>query len=375
LPARMAERIRSALQSAGDGVRQFLERAYAPEEPGRFRPALEGLTPGGLAAGLSPSCLALRIARSLGLWDLVDKEEQAAWIAFIDSFQHAEAADDEPALAGAFVDPEVIAATHGVGGRLARWTRGWSRDADPLVDLVRSQSRVVVATLACVDTYPRAPYRAFPTGPAQLQAELRRCDWRDPVAAASRSADLVALVMSQGRHFLELTQLHLLREVAAAWYEELCDRATGAFFPGAPLPRAELLAVAAHALDALDWLGRPAPRPAPLIDLCLAADPGRDCELADWARVLHHCLRYSEHRCDELAGPAAEALDRLLARRGSDGGWSLHAEGMATHDGPLEISDGRAGSDLFGTERAVAAAAMLAEILEWDAPRWLVLRR
>jgi hypothetical protein len=370
----MGERIRDALRSAGDGVRELLERTYAQEEPGRFRPALAGLTPAGSGAGLTPSCLALRISRSLGLWDLVDKDEQAAWIAYIGSFQRA-SAGDEPALEGAFLDPEVAESARPGEGRATRWARGRGRESDPLVDLARSQTRRAVAALACVDAYPVIPYRALPTEPASLQAELKRSDWRDPVGAAARSGDLIALAMSQGRHFLELTQLHLLREVAAAWYEALCDRETGAFFPEKALPRPELLAVAAHALDAFDWLGRPPPRPAPLIDLCLASAPGRDCDPADWARVLHHCLRHSDHRRSELAAPATEVLGELVARRASDGGWSLRPEGMATHDGPLEISDGRAGSDLFGTERAIGAVAMLAELLEWDAPRWLVLRR
>jgi hypothetical protein len=91
--------------------------------------------------------------------------------------------------------------------------------------------------------------------------------------------------------------------------------------------------------------------------------------------VLYHCLRYTHHRRPEVQSAAAEALEVLLRQARPDGGWSLRAEGMVTHDGPLEISDGRAAGDLFGTERFISAAAMLVVLLEWDAPAWQVLRR
>jgi hypothetical protein len=371
----MVERIQSALVAAGEDIRGFLERAYSPAEPGRFHPALAGLTPAGRRAGLSPSCSALRIARCLGLWEMVDKEEQSAWIAFICSYQSEESAADEPALAGAFLDPELVEAVCASQGRLARWTRGIARDPDPLIDLARAGTRAAVAALAAVDALARVPYRALPTDPARLQTELRRQDWRRPAVAAARSADLIALVMSQGRHYLELTQLQLLREAAAGWLEGLCDRGSGGFFFETAPPRAELLCAAAHVLDAFDWLGRPPPAPDALIDTCLAARPGQDCDVADWARVIHHCLRRTDHRREELRAAAPVALEQLLRNRQPDGGWSLRVDGMATHDGPLEISDGRAGGDLPGTERLTCAAAMLVELLEWDAPRWQILRR
>jgi hypothetical protein len=371
----MQERVRSALLAAGDEIREFLERAYVPEEPGRFRPCLAGATPAGARAGLAPSCRALRIARTLGLWDLVDKEDQVAWVAFICDFQTKEGSASDPQLEGALLDPEVAAAVGSSEPRLPRWARGLSRAPSPLLDLARSSTRAATSALAAVDAHPRTPYRRLPADPARLEAELRRSDGSDPVQAAARSADLVALVMSHGRHFLELTQLHRLREAAARWLEGLADPAKGRFLREAPAPRGALLAATAHVLDAFEWLGRPAPRPEALIDLCLASRPGRDCDVADWARVLHHCSRSTRHRRAELAGPALYALEEILAHRHSDGGWSAHRAGMATHDGPLEISDGRAGGDLIGTERGCAAAAMLVAVLEWDAPRWRVLRR
>ena len=369
----MLERMRGALLAARDRARSFLERAYVPEEPGRFRVGLDGLTPEGERDGLSPSCLALRIARALGLWDLVDKDEQAAWIAFICAHQMEPSADD--ATAGALLDPAVLEAARSYERPLSRWTRGWSREPDPLLDVARASTRRAVSALASVDVYAPAPYRALPTDPARLEAELKRSDWHQPLAAAARSADLLALTMSQGRHFLELTELHLLRETAARWFENLCDPRSGGFFLDPPPASAELLGAAAHVLDALDWLGRPPREPDRLIDTCLTAQPGRDCDAADWAHVLHHCLRYTHHRRAEVQASAPAALEALLAQCRSDGGWSLRPEGMATHDGPLEISDGRAAGDLFGTERFASAAAMLVALLEWDAPAWQVLRR
>jgi hypothetical protein len=371
----MVERIRTALRAAGDEIRDFLERAYAPEEPGRFHLALAGLTREGERAGLSASCLALRIARRLGLWEQVDKDEQAAWIAFVGSFQGSGEGGGSAALAAAFLDPEVAAAARSGEGRLARWTRNWAGDGDPLVDLARASTRCAVSALACVDAYPRTPYRALPTDPQRLGAELRRWDWSVPAAAAERSADLIALVMSQGRQFLELTELHLLREAAGAWFEGLADAQTGSFFSDAAPPRAQLVATAAHVLDALDWIGRPVPHPTALIDTCLALDPGRDCDLADWARVVHYSLRQTDHRREELQTLAPAVLEQIWMHRQSDGGWSLRLGAMATHDGPLQISDGRPGGDLFGTERFTDAAALLMQLLEWEEPRWAVLRR
>jgi hypothetical protein len=181
--------------------------------------------------------------------------------------------------------------------------------------------------------------------------------------------------VSQGRHFLELTELHLLRETAARWFEDLCDPQSGGFFLEPAPGRAELVAAAAHVLDALDWLGRPPREPDRLIDTCLAAEPGRDCDAADWAHVLYHCLRYTNHRRADVQAAAPAALEVILRHLQPDGGWSLHLGGMATHDGPLEISDGRLAGDLFGTERFIAASALLIALLEWDAPSWQILKR
>jgi hypothetical protein len=370
----MGERMRTALRAAGDEIREFLERAYAPEEPGRFHLALAGLTPEGARAALSASCLALRIARRLGLWEQVDKDEQAAWIAFIGSFQQTDERSS-PALADAYLDPAVVAALRAGENRFSRWTRGWARDADPMLELARSSTRCAISALACVDAYPRVPYRALPTDPQRLAAELRRCDWSSPASAAERSADLIALVMSQGRQFLELTELHLLREAAGGWLEGLADARSGGFFQETAPHPAELVAAAAHALDALEWIGRPAPNPVALIDTCLALDPARDCDPADWARAVHHCLRQTDHRRSELCAAAGPLLERIWLHRQSDGGWSLRLDGMATHDGPLLVSDGRPGGDLFGTERFTAAAALLMDLLDWQEPRWAVLRR
>jgi hypothetical protein len=373
--ASMVERVRTALLAAGEEIRGFLERLYVPEDPGRFRLCIAGSTPSGERAALAPSCLALRVSRRLGLWDSVDKDEQSQWIAFVAAYQKPDPIEGEPGTRGAFLDPEVVAATRGAHARRGRWIRGFTRAPSALEDLARASTRTAIAALACVDAYPQAPYRDLPTAPAELDAELRRSDWKRPAAAAARSADLIALIMSQGRHFLALPDLHRLRDAAARFLESLIDRKSGAFFTGPPPPAAEQLAGAAHVLDAFEWMGRPAPEPQSLLETCLGVRPGRDCDVADWASVVRHCARSTHHRRGELADAALGALESILEHRQRDGGWSLQPGGMATHDGPLEISDGRPGGDLLGTERLTGAAAMLVELLEWDAPRWPVLRR
>ena len=369
--------LRDDLKRTRAELRDFLESLHAPDQPGHFRARAGEDAAAESAQSLGPSCLALRVARTLGLWRGVDAEDREAWLAYVRGFQTDTALGGEPLTAGAFLDPVVVARRHDARG----WTdrlRGRSGLArtDGLAELALSSTRAAVSALLAVDATPARPYRAVPHRARELEKTLRRVSWREPVRAAAVTGDLIALVVSQGPHFLELTEIRALREVCSGHLDTLARSESGGYHRG-PAPRhADLVGAAARMLEALVWLDEPPHHPERLLDTCLARRPsldGRGTAVDDWARVLHHCASHSTYRRSDVRDAALETLEAVLEQREKGSGW-LERPGGGHREPPDGARPAPPEADLHGTARFCDAAALLARLLDEGIRGWTPLR-
>ncbi len=371
--------LQDRLKLARDQLRAFLESLHVQAQPGRFRVAPSGVTPAGARLGLVPSCLALRTARILGLWERVDPGDRELWLRHIRDFQRTDPLHGEPACEGAFLDPEALGAWQASGGRLRRLAQRAGLGRHPgLRDLALRSTRTAIGALLLADALPDAPYRAIPHTPRALGATLARLTWRDATESAALAGDLCMLVAAQTPHFLELTEIRALKSLCTRHLESVADAGTGGYFRGSTPRYGALLAATARVLEALIWLDDQPPHHAErLIDTCLAGRPSvdrRQADIDDWARVLHHCARHTSYRRAEVRDAVPDVLELVLAHRESDGGWADRPGVSRRMDGEVEVTHGVPAGDLYGTARMAGATAMLVQLLGGNDSGWAVPR-
>ncbi len=358
------------LQEVARGLPAFLDSLALPDQPGRYLPCRRGLTPAGREVALGFSCLALKLAYTLGRWEALAEDRRRAWLEFIRGFQ---AEDDQPQelMRGAFLDPALI-------GRLRPepwWRRLGRRGPDARTRAVIAETKQAIATLAEVGASPRRPYLAFPRTREAVRAWLEGLDWRRPWTAGALAAQLAVFLRTQAPAVLAPPQVEALVREEADFLARLADPDTGAYWRGSRPERGELINGAMKVLTALDWLEEPVHHPRALTALCLAELPRPEgCHLVDLVYVLHRCAQEQRHHRQQVHDYALQVLDMIRRHHNPDRGFSYYIGRSQTNYYGVDIARGLEESDLHGSLLLAWALAMLMELLEEDELGWRVIR-
>ncbi|MBD3305821.1 hypothetical protein GF339_05510, partial [candidate division KSB3 bacterium] len=97
------------LTSLNEQLPRYLHALAVEDQPGRFLPCLQNVTPEGRSVALGESCFALKLYYTLRLWDSLPLETRTAWREFLTSFQIQGRWKGDPITHNAFLDPPVVA--------------------------------------------------------------------------------------------------------------------------------------------------------------------------------------------------------------------------------------------------------------------------
>ncbi|HUE88003.1 MAG TPA: hypothetical protein VMO26_18165 [Vicinamibacterales bacterium] len=374
-----------------DSVPEYVLRLSSGESPGRFLPCLEGTTALGRRVALGFSCFALKLYTILRLWEPLEANRKAGWIQFVQSFQVGEGLAASRVFRGAFVDPAVVYAANTYwryprqlfyhAYSYACHPRALLRDRlgfDRRVfreQVILAETKQAIATLRDVGVVAHEAYRGIPLTAAGIRSHLSRLEWTRPWHAGGQASALAMLVAAEAPRFLDAWTAHALALACGAWFEEILDGETGAYFRG-PRPRHnELVNGAMKVLTALDWLNVPIHRPERLIETCLMRPPSpAACDVVDAVYVLYRCGMVTTYRQGAVQSYCRQALDLIRRHHNRDGGFSYQVGRSQTGYYGVQITRGLAVSDLHGTLLMAWAVAMIVEILERNTPRWRVIR-
>lgn len=366
------------LKSISEEIPGFLSKLASSKKTGRFRHCLKGTTKLGRKASLGFSCFALKTYYTLGLWEKLDEEQKKKWIDYINSFQVKGKPLHLTFDANAFIDPPII---KGVRRRIPLLKRIRHKVLPPkeltlLQEVLISETKQAVATLAQVGEEGRYIYSAFPKQPEGVENHLNLLDWTSPWAAGGQASALVVLLCTQAPRVLSPKKVQELLETCVSFFEQLADSNTGTYFSGTSSPEySQLINGAMKVLTALDWLEAPVHYPEKLIDTCLLQQPSSDgCHLVDAVYVLYRCAQYTEYKRNAIRSYCLEIMDKIKQHYNRDHGFSYYVGKSQPSYASLTISKGLAESDIHGTCLLTWALAMVIELLEYKTPGWYCIR-
>jgi hypothetical protein len=352
-----------------DTIPQLLRRLKVGDQAGRYLPCSRGVTAVGREMSLAWSCFALKTSHMLRKWERLGRDEREAWVEFIQDFQREDeegAFEDPPEMAHLARSPSLIASLLGLIGR-GPWR------PEPR-SILLAETKQAIATLAEVDQEGARPFKGFPVTPKGIREWLGRLDWSKPWGAGGQSAGLAVFVVTEAPRFLPERDALELRDTCRAFFDELADPVTGAYFRGSSPAQGELVNGAMKVLMALDWLEQAIHYPDKLVATTLAAPPKSDgCHLVDAIYVLHRALA--------ARGADAKARDycvnvfaALRAHEHEEGGFSFYERRAQTNYYGVPVSRGLDEPDIQGTCLLTWAAAMIWQLVEPEKARWAVLK-
>jgi hypothetical protein len=374
-----------------DSLPEYARRLESGDSPGRFLPCLEGATDLGRRVALGFSCFALKLYSILRRWESLDAGRKDRWVEYLRAFQVGERLEGIPASRGAFVDPAVVYEARAYGRyprqffyhaysylchprELLHDRFGFDRRA-ARERVVIAETKQAIATLREVGCVPREPYRGIPLTAAGIRTRLSRLDWTRPWHAGGQAAAVAMFVSAEAPRFLDVRTAGDLSAACNAWFEEIVDPETGAYFQGSRPGYDQLVNGSMKVLTALDWLGAPIHYADRLIDTCLTRFPSPSgCHLVDAVYVLYRCSKLTTHRRADVQAYCVLALERIRCHYNSDGGFSYRVGRSQTGYYGVQVTRGLPESDLHGTTLLAWAVAMIVEILERDTPCWRVIR-
>jgi hypothetical protein len=318
-----------------------------PGHPGWVRYSADGdlIKPSG-RAGLGFSALTLKLVHVLGLFPRFSKEEQAAWIDHVRSFQVTSGS-----RRGYFEDASIL--SHHDGWFRRDWlTR-------------RAETRQALTALLNVGARANHPAPTLVSVPKQVLSYVRELDWQRPWGAGSQASHLAVFLHFNAHFFNQTRERDELLPVLLNEFDRLQDPLTGCW--GSPsAPSTELINGAMKVQTAYAFLDKEFPNAEQLIDFALDHSNKRDaCHQADIVYALHQCTRISDYRKSEIRRFAEERIDTVLPFRRSDGGFSFNQDGTGLRYYGVDVATGRPVSDIHGTKLLVWTLAMLADILDW----------
>jgi hypothetical protein len=348
--------------------------------PGRYRPALAGLTPDGERVALGPSCFALKTHVMLGRWGALDADLRSDWAKFIKSFQVPAAPPlrGDRFRAGAFIDPATLEP-------IQRRTRPWRRAAERWLwpgrltetrRLIVSETKQAIASLAEVGERPGARFLGFPTEPRAIGRYLKAMDWSRPWGAGAHFAILCAMAALEAPLRLGHDDVKAMRRACSAFIADVADPATGCYFKGPRPDYDNLINGAMKVLTGLDWLGEPIHHAERMIDACLERAPKDEgCHLVDAVYALYRCAKQTGHRRGDVEAYCEALWPMLLGHFvAAEGGFSYHAGKSQTSYYGVRISQGLPVADIHGTILLVWAAVMMLELQGRLPQGWRAIR-
>lgn len=358
----------------------------------------------GREMALGFSCFALRTLRMFGRWDALPEATREEWAQFLLSFQ-------EPGGEGAFRDEaelRYISRPRSLATRVADRLR--RRPALPGERaLLLAETKQTIATLHEIGVDPKRPFTGFPTSPAEVRAWLDALDWGRPWGAGGQSGALILFLCTQAPRILPAEKVTEQLDVCRAFFAELADPESGAYFRGPRPAHGELINGAMKVLMSLDWLGVHPHYADRLIATCLEQPPqGRGCHLVDAIYVLHQSVlplaeRAVEHRAGMPGSPAGwkpaatgaaaprsttlerpvsdevrryclNVFEQLRAHYHSTGGFSFFVGRSQDSYYGVPITAGRDEADVQGTCLLVWALAMIWRLVDPAKARWGVIK-
>ena len=368
-----------------EGVGLWLSTLYDAARPGLVKYSRRGnLLEPSVTAGLGASCLALKVAYQIGMWDDLEPKVRRGWVDHVRSFQRADT--------GFFEDPSVLAVADSRASRprLSKQVeRVWRRlqkgkqpppvgiahrpsgRAPKRLDLAlrRAESRQAAAALLAVGSGPAYLFYWVPEDEEELLAFLRGLPWYwRPWHAGSHTSLMVFGLKLNADVFGRQEAYTRLISVALSFLDAMQDPETGAWFRRSWQPRRvpvnEQVNGAMKVLTAYELLERPFRWPGKLIDLCLDSFDARDaCHSVDALYVLHACAKWTAHRRGEVKRFAGAMLQAIKAHHRQDGALSFFPDHANTHYYGVPVSHGLAESDVQGTHLLVWAVTLCADLL------------
>lgn len=363
------------LQTLPDHLNRFMEALRVA--PGRYLPALEGVTTEGKAIALPWSCFALKIDYMLGRWEKHSETERQQWLAFIQDFQAQGSRTVYPVGQNAFWEEALLNRVKQQRGRKARLKHlllhPWR--LTPFQRAISAETKQAIATLAQVGSGAKYPYQGFPHTPGRLRRYLHHLDWAHPWEAGAHTATIAVFLATEAPKFLSASRTATLLNICQEFLAGLADPATGAYFRGTAPGYDQLINGAMKVLTALDWLETPIHFPEKLIDTCLRQPPAAEgCHLVDAVYVLYRCQQQTHYRRPEVQRYALHLGEMLMQHFNPlDGGFSYFVGGSQVAYQGVRITQRLPVSDIHGTVLLTWAAGMLLNLL--DAPQqWRIIR-
>ncbi|RMD57419.1 MAG: hypothetical protein D6828_03725, partial [Nitrospirae bacterium] len=282
-----------------------------------------------------------------------------------------------PLSLNAFIDPPLIRAAYKSIPLIKRITHSIFRHGHliKLQQVIISETKQAIATLAGVGESPKTAYRAFPHSEDGIRRFFNSLNWSRPWAAGGQAACLAVFLKTQGPMFIEEDLLNRYLKLYAELYEKLLDTQTGAYFRGNRPEYGELINGAMKVLTALDWLGVPIHKPERLIDTVLSGFPSPEgCHLVDAVYVLYRCLKETDYRRKDVQKYASELLSMIMKHHNDDGGFSYYIGRSQMDYQGFPVSKGLKESDIHGTCLLTWAVAMVAHIMEYREYPWQVIK-
>jgi hypothetical protein len=336
------------LNQARRTVPQWIERIAHADGPGRYRFAIDAYEP----YDLDSSCMIENTRLTID--GMPPAQERRAWVEYLLSLQ-------EP-TEGWLVDERME--RHIV-------TQEPQPTAEEIFTVRRWTTRNGLITLLELGGAPRYPiaHRERLHTREETEAYLEGLDWQNPWGAGSWAGALI--------WYHHLNQLlgdesaEVVIRAAVDWLARRQDPNTGAWSDGSDVRLNVLVnGIFKIWIQAIPAANFPVQYPEKVIDLCLRAlredsalvNTPDACSIFDVALVLDTALHFSDHRRDEVAELAAQALPRLEPLYRDDGAFSYGPDGSLASHGGLHLAPVKMQSDAPGTAITVNAISLLCNL-------------
>ncbi len=329
-------------------VPEWMARIAHPDGPGRYRFAMDAYEP----YDLDSSALAQGILFSCGGSADISKADRLAWVDYLCEMQR----EEDGLLIDAAMERHIVA------------KHGMITDED-LFNVRRFTTRNALIAVGELGGSPRYALRhqeAF-HHPEQVTAYFDSLDWSNPWRAGSWAGAVV-----QFQHFnrmLDDERANELIQAAVDWLITHQRPENGAWSDGSDVALHVLInGIFKIYIQVLGIADLPVQYPERLVDLCLDGlchDPALSesadaCSVFDVALVLDTALRFTDHRCDEVAERLWRYLPKLEPMVRPDGAFSYSPHGSLAVHGGLALAPVKDQADIAGTAFMVNAVTLIA---------------